>query len=93
MEFGAQIGESTQEHLARLRAHKNMIDAEVAALQEKLAQSATARMAEIREEVKKLLDEAEKLARDAGMQFYRTTFLNGIDDAYSSTYWEHSDYC
>jgi predicted nucleic acid-binding Zn-ribbon protein len=96
--------ESLEDQISALRAQITSLNDQVAPLTEKLRQlkeverqTAVARIAEIREQVKKLVDEAEQLTNQTGIPFYRSTFLDGIDSGYDrydgSPYWESSEYC
>ena len=88
---------STKEEVASLREEMVRIQARLSPLQDTLAKEALTRIEEIRAEIVKLLDEAEEVSKDANLTFYRSTFLDGIDEGGyrydNNPYWTSSDYC
>jgi hypothetical protein len=90
--------ETTKEKAERLRAQLAEIRKELNPLEDQLKKQGLARIEEIRTQVRELVAEAEGLSREAGIIFYRETFLQGIDQEGLSHYgeqyyWQNSDYC
>lgn len=81
--------------IATLTAQLMPLQQQINLLREDRKKAVLVRIEEIRAEIVKLADEAEALTREAGLTFYRESFLGGADGGGSywgkEHYWQSSD--
>lgn len=86
-----------QKQITEISAKVAPLQAQLNQIREERKQTNLARIEEIREEISTLVDEAEKLSQDTGLDFYRDTFIQGIDSGgiryNGDPFWTASDYC
>ncbi len=79
-----------REEIAALSGQIAPLQDQMRKLQESRKQAVLSRIEEIRLEVVKLVEEAGTLTREAGIPFYRDSFLEGIDG--NARYWGDADH-